>query len=151
MNDDEYMDDDAEVDLLVELQTAHDAEVAQYKAALSRATADRAETVKAAEAKLSALAELHAREVTELKREIAAAKTDHASQTARLHELLSKALQEKAPPTVTIADGAIQVRVAPPSLTISEGAIQASILNEAQRGDLEIAFPDGRKTTLRRR
>lgn len=49
-----------------------------------------------------------------------------------------------------IANRPIEVNVAPPNVTIAEGAIKAQIVNQTQRGDLEIKFPDGRKTTVKR-
>jgi hypothetical protein len=48
-----------------------------------------------------------------------------------------------------IANRPIEVNVAPPSVTIAEGAVQVTFSNP-KPGDLEIQFPDGRKTKVRR-
>jgi hypothetical protein len=48
-----------------------------------------------------------------------------------------------------IAKRPIEVNVAPPSVTIAEGAVQVTFRNPTP-GDLEIQFPDGRKTKVRR-
>ena len=48
-----------------------------------------------------------------------------------------------------IAKRPIEVNVAPPSVTIAEGAVQVTFSNP-KPGDLEIQFPDGRKTKVRR-
>jgi hypothetical protein len=48
-----------------------------------------------------------------------------------------------------IANRPIEVNVAPPSVTIAEGAVHVTFTNP-KPGDLEIQFPDGRKTKVRR-
>ncbi|HEV2029554.1 MAG TPA: hypothetical protein VGS16_13665 [Candidatus Dormibacteraeota bacterium] len=48
-----------------------------------------------------------------------------------------------------IANRPIEVNVAPPSVTIAEGAVHVTFSNP-KPGDLEIQFPDGRKTKVRR-